>query len=266
MSKCDPLATIGVLGGMGPQATVQFMQRLIDAVPARDDGDHVPLLVDQNTQVPSRIDALIGGDGDDPAPILAMMAQRLEQAGAKALAMPCNTAHAYTSAIRGAVSIPFISMVEETTKALAARHPGATVGMLASPAVMRTRVFEVAFADAGLTLLYAEDQDGLLTAIRRVKHVGPDQEAGAALAAIAAQLRACGADIALIACSEFSLLAGAIASDGATLDSLDILVEATIHFSQSGDTGRRLSPQAAHRPGAAFEQNQSGQTTREAAV
>jgi aspartate racemase len=86
---------IGILGGMGPEATVLQMSRLITATPAQDDADHIPLIVDTNTQVPSRVAALIEGGGTDPAPVLAAVAKRLEEAGAGALAMPCNTAHHY---------------------------------------------------------------------------------------------------------------------------------------------------------------------------
>ena len=87
--------TVGILGGMGPEATVLLMQQVIAAVPARDDADHVPLIVDQNRQVPSRIRRLIEGTGEDPRPVLAAMARRLQGRGPQALAMPCNTAHAY---------------------------------------------------------------------------------------------------------------------------------------------------------------------------
>ena len=102
---------VGILGGMGPEATVLLMQKVIAATPARDDADHIPLIVDQNPQVPSRIRHLIEGVGDDPGPVLAAMARRLQQAGALALAMPCNTAHHYAPAIRAATSVPLIDMV-----------------------------------------------------------------------------------------------------------------------------------------------------------
>ena len=65
---------VGILGGMGPQATVLLMQKIIAATPATDDADHIPLIVDQNPQVPSRIRRLIEGTGEDPAPVLAAMA------------------------------------------------------------------------------------------------------------------------------------------------------------------------------------------------
>ena len=91
--------TIGILGGMGPAATVLMMQRIIAAVPAEDDRGHIPLLVDSNTQVPSRIAALIEGTGADPTPELIRMARRLEAAGAEGLAIACNTAHHYVPRI-----------------------------------------------------------------------------------------------------------------------------------------------------------------------
>jgi aspartate racemase len=93
---------VGILGGMGPEATVHLMQMVIDAVAARDDADHVPLIVHQNPAVPSRIRRLIDGTGDDPGPVLAQMARDLAAAGAVALAMPCNTAHAYAEATNAA--------------------------------------------------------------------------------------------------------------------------------------------------------------------
>ena len=85
----------GIPGGTGPEATVLRMSRPITATPAQDDADHIPLIVDTNTRVPSRVAALTGGGGTDPAPVLAVVAKRLEEAGAGVLAMPCNTAHHY---------------------------------------------------------------------------------------------------------------------------------------------------------------------------
>ena len=83
----------GILGGTGPEATVLRMARLITATPAQDDADRIPLIVDTNTRVPSRVAALTEGGGTDPAPVLAAMAKRAEEAGAGALATPCDAAH-----------------------------------------------------------------------------------------------------------------------------------------------------------------------------
>ena len=133
---------IGVLGGMGPEATVLLMSRVIALTPAEDDRDHVPLIVDQNPQVPSRIAALLDGGGEDPAPVLAAMARRLAGFGVAALAMPCNTAHHYAEAVRRAApETPFLDMPALAAAALADRvGRGARIGMLASPAVRKVHL------------------------------------------------------------------------------------------------------------------------------
>ena len=85
---------------MGPEATNLLQQRGLATVDAQDDADHLLLLIDMNPQVPSRIAHLIDGAGEDPTATLATMAQRLERAGATALAMASNTPHRYAPAIR----------------------------------------------------------------------------------------------------------------------------------------------------------------------
>ena len=100
---------VGILGGMGPKATILLQERLMRAVPSvLDDADHVPLIIDMNPQVPSRISHIIEKKGLSPGPILAKMAKRLEIAGAQSVAMPCNTAHYYSQDITSAIKIPFI--------------------------------------------------------------------------------------------------------------------------------------------------------------
>jgi aspartate racemase len=220
---------IGILGGMGPEATVLLMQKVIAAVPAEDDADHIPLLVDQNPQVPSRIAHLVEGTGDDPGPVLAAMAQRLEGAGATALAMPCNTAHHYADAIRKAVSVPLLDMV-----ALSVRHAanlaglGGRVGILASPAVRRIGLFDGPMAAAGLVPVYASDEAAMLAAIRSIKRDGPTAAAPATLQQASDRLWAEGASVQMIACTEFSMIADAVARRATAFDTLDCLVAAIV--------------------------------------
>lgn len=228
---------VGILGGMGPQATILLMQKILDAVAAADDADHIPLLVDQNPQVPSRIRRLIEGTGDDPAPVLASMAQRLVAGGAAALAMPCNTAHHYAPAIRGAVGVPFLDMVDlSVTKAAGLAGVDGRVGILASPAVRKIGLFDRPLARFGVEALYPEDEAEMLATIRRIKAAGPGPEAGAALRAASDTLLQRGATVQMIACTEFSLLAGATAEGAVAFDTLDVLVMAVKDFAM-GDGG-----------------------------
>ncbi|MCT8330610.1 aspartate/glutamate racemase family protein [Albidovulum sediminis] len=231
---------VGILGGMGPEATVLLMQKLLAAVPAADDADHVPLIVDQNPQVPSRIRFLLERGGEDPGPVLAGMARRLEQAGAEALAMPCNTAHHFAPAIRAATRLPFLDMVAlSVDRAARLAGKGGRVGILASPAVQKVALFEGPFAAAGLTPEYPEDQAALLAAIRRIKAEGPAEDARNTLRAASRDLLARGAQVQMIACTEFSLIADSVAEGAQVFDTLDVLVEAIREFAIGNSAKKR---------------------------
>jgi aspartate racemase len=223
---------IGVIGGMGPEATVLLMSRIIASTPARDDADHVPMFVDNNPQVPSRIKALIEGNGEDPGPVLAGMARGLEAQGAQALAMPCNTAHHYADIIRAAVRIPFIDMVKLSCSEIAVRTaPGARVGMLASPAVRIAGVFDKALKGSGRMPLYLRDDAPLLALIRHIKTAGADADARSAMARVCQAMLDEGADLLVVACSELSLVADAVPRGAACIDTLDVLARECIAFS-----------------------------------
>lgn len=218
---------VGVLGGMGPEATILLQQRMLKLVSARDDADHVPLLIDMNPQVPSRIAHLIEGHGDNPGPVLGGMAQRLQQAGATALAMPCNTAHHYAPFIADAISVPFLDMVSLSVAAAREALPEkAKVGILASPAVKLAGVFDAHLQDAGLSALWPNDPDRMLTAIKIIKSKGPTSEALDILAAAASELTRNGAELLFIACSEFSLMTKDLATDVPVIDTVDVLAAA----------------------------------------
>lgn len=218
---------VGILGGMGPEATILLQQRVLAQVEARDDADHLPLLIDMNPQVPSRIAHLIQGDGENPGPVLAEMAQRLQQAGATALAMPCNTAHHYAPFIANAVSIPFLDMVSLSVAAAGDRLGGpATVGILASPAVKLAGVFDAPLRASGLTALWPEDTDRMLTAIKMIKSKGATPKALTILADTASELTLNGAGLLFIACSEFSLMTQDLDTDVPVIDTVDTLASA----------------------------------------
>lgn len=224
---------VGILGGMGPEATVLLMQKVLRAVPARDDADHVPLIVHQNPQVPSRIAALIEGTGEDPAPVLAEMARGLHAAGAQALAMPCNTAHAYAATIRAAAPLPFLDMIAASARHLSGAGVGARrVGMLASPATRRAGVFDAPFAAAGLDAVFLPDEGGLLPLIRAVKAGAAPAGLGPGLRDAARALSDAGADYLLVACTELSLLTDHLDGARPWVDSLDLLTAEIVAFAQ----------------------------------
>lgn len=222
--------TIGILGGMGPAATVEFMHRIVRKTPARDDADHLRMLVDNNPKVPSRIKAIIEKTGADPLPGLQQMARGLEAGGASFLVMPCNTAHHYLAEVASAVAIPFLSIVDVTIRHLATHRPDAKkIGFLASPAVRQTGVYDNAFSAAGLTIVYPDEEGTaeLLNVIRQVKEgrTGPAQ--AEAFHRVVRELAAC-ANLGLVACTELSVLQLPDVAGFPILDTLDLLADAAI--------------------------------------
>lgn len=223
--------TVGVIGGMGPEATVDFLRRIVAATPAKDDADHIRVLVDNNPKIPSRIAALIDGTGEDPLPVLIAMARGLEKQGADFLVIPCNTAHYYLPKIAQAVSIPLLDMVALAIAKIATLSPKpCRIGMLASPAVQKVGLYATRLNDAGFTALFsnATGEAKVLDIIRAVKANAATPQHRADYSAIARVLREQGADAHLIACTELSVIG---APEGASLphiDALDVLVDATI--------------------------------------
>jgi aspartate racemase len=127
---------------MGPEATVDLMNRIIRATPASDDVDHIRMVVDNNPKVPSRIRALIEGDGPSPVPVLQGMARKLSAYGVDFLAMPCNTAHYYHQEVQQAVTVPLLDMVELAVQKVVQQYPGVpAVGLLASTAVLSLKIY-----------------------------------------------------------------------------------------------------------------------------
>jgi aspartate racemase len=220
---------VGVIGGMGPEATVDFMHRLVARTPARDDADHLHVLVDNNPKVPSRIAALIEGTGEDPTPVLCNMARGLQAQGADFLVMPCNTAHYYLPAIARSVTIPVLDMVQLAIQKLAAANASA-VGLLASPAVRMVGLYTMRMEQAGLQAFFPgpKDEETLLGVIKAVKAGRLGEKHRQDYARIAANLLNAGADALLVACTEFSVIGPPAGIAAPVVDALDVLVEATI--------------------------------------
>ncbi|WP_105418372.1 MULTISPECIES: aspartate/glutamate racemase family protein [Neorhizobium] len=227
------LRRVGILGGMGPQATVLLQQRLIDIVDAADDAQHIPLLIDMNSQISSRLDYVLSGRGEDPGRVLGQMARRLEVAGAEALAMPCNTAHYFVDQVTASVQIPFLNMIDLVGEAISLQCSiGGKVGVLASPAAEKIGVFDKAFRPYGLRAIYPDNRASMVDAIRAVKSVGPSSShARAALANAATECVRKGARHLLIGCTEFSTIADAADGFVPVVDALQVLVERICDFS-----------------------------------
>jgi len=217
-------ATAGVIGGMGPEATVDFLRRIVAATPARDDEDHIRVLVDNNPKIPSRLAHLVLGTGEDPAPVLTAMARGLQAQGADFLAVPCNTAHHYLPQIAVSVSIPVLDMV---ALAIAGLPAARRIGMLASPAVQKVGLYARRLQEAGCGAVFpdAQGEARMLGVIRAVKAGNVTAQHRRDYAQVAAALEA---DAYLIACTELSVLGAPDGLRKPAVDALDALVAETV--------------------------------------
>ncbi|HST92657.1 MAG TPA: amino acid racemase [Brevundimonas sp.] len=212
---------LGVLGGMGPAATVAFLGRVQALTPASQDADHIRILADINPHVPDRQRA-----PDAAEAMLGQMAMRLRDAGAQVLAMPCNTAHALTASIRKA-RLPFIDMIEET--AAAAVSDGAKkIGVLATPGgeALYTRVLQA--RGAKILRLTGSDRQAVMACINAVKAGDTGEGPRGEMRRLAGALVAAGAEVVIAGCTEVPLLLGADDVSVPLVDSAEVLAAACV--------------------------------------
>lgn len=226
------MRTVGVIGGMGPAATLDFVARVRRLTPAGKDQDHLRLIVDDNPGLPDR-NAAIAGTGPSPGPALARTAQGLEAAGAEVLVMPCNTAHAFEADVRRGSRLPFLSIVEATIDATLAVTDAARVGLLATTGCLGAGLYQRAFAARGVRTVALEGED--LTRFMRLIYAvkaGDAREAAHGLAELATELVAQGAEAIVAACTEVPLVLRPEAVDAPLIDSTECLAIRTVTYAR----------------------------------
>lgn len=140
---------VGVVGGVGPAATVDFMQKVVRNTPARRDQDHIKLLVEQNPQIPDRTENLVG-NGVDPTIFLYATCRKLEAGNVDIIAIPCNTAHAFVEQIQPYLNVPIVNMLSVTADFLRTTFPTLReVGLLATSGTIASGVYERSLSAAG---------------------------------------------------------------------------------------------------------------------
>lgn len=222
----------GVLGGMGPDATVDFMSKVLSLTPAEKDQDHVRMLVNQNPAIPDR-----RVDTDERRAevqeILAEMALGLEAAGADFLVMPCNTAHDFLGLVRKKITIPFVHIVSETVKAIREVEPDtARVGVLAIDTCLNANLYQTAIHAAGMKvlLLSAGEQAAMMQLIFRIKRGDQGVEVVHEMVNLANSLIQQGADVIVAGCTEIPLVISAGRLTVPLISSTDVLAERTVAF------------------------------------
>lgn len=196
---------IGVIGGMGPDATIDFMTRVLRCTPAEVDQDHVHMLVDHNPRIPSRQKAM-KGEGDDPGSVLAAIAVGLEAAGADFIVMPCNAAHAWERDIRAAISIPFVSIIHESVSSALKVSDGRPIGLVTTPGCLTAGLYQDALPNYELMLQEPDELDETMLLIDRIKAGDKSTTVAESLRMLGEQMVSRGAGSLIAACTELPLV------------------------------------------------------------
>lgn len=201
--------TLGVLGGMGPAATVDFLARVVAITPATRDQDHVPTVVYSDPTTPDRSEAILAG-GPDPLPALLRGITFLADAGCALVAIPCNTAHHWHEALQAACPVPVIHIAEAARTLMADDPRGVevgTIGVLATDGTVRIRTYHDRLEEAGYDVIdLADDHDNPAMASIRALKAGDRDTAEALFVEAADRLVARGADGLVVGCTDLSVL------------------------------------------------------------
>lgn len=221
-------ARLGVLGGMGPQATQIFYQRILDRTDAARDQEHVPTLIWSDTGMPDRTRAILSGDTEEVYQRLLAGGRLLEREGCTVLAIPCNTSHYFADRLQGELKIPLLNMVRLSAAAMGKRGCK-RVGILATDGTARAGIYQRELASQGMEgVLPGEKAQGLVMSIIYDEIKRGEQGSREKFAAIDRELRAKGCDGAVLACTELSVYRDYHGAPGFYLDAMDVLAEESI--------------------------------------
>lgn len=226
--------TIGILGGMGPEATVHMFNLIVKYTKADTDQEHIPIIIFNNPKIPDRTTAILHG-GPSPLPALVEGAKLLEKAGADLIVMPCHTAHYYYNEIIPHIHIPFLHLQRETLRCVE-RLPGniKRFGLIATTGTIKMGLFQAVFNESkkGLEIITpgSEDREIMMAAMYGEKGIkrGFKEEPRDLLLKVISHLKEQKAEAIIAGCTEISLVLSESELQLPVIDPLIITAKAAI--------------------------------------
>jgi len=221
---------IGILGGMGPEATADLYLRIIRATSAKRDQDHPRVIIYSNSKVPDRTPAILG-TGPSPMPELIRAGKRLEEAGADFIVIPCNTAHYFLGELGKELRVPILDMIR--LAAAKANHSFPKVkkaGLLATDGTIKSGLYRTAFEEVGIEIIEPppETQAEVMKAIYQCVKAGNLIDGGLILRGVAKDLITAGAELIILGCTEVSLVLKEGDVQAPILDPLQVIAEEAV--------------------------------------
>jgi aspartate racemase len=224
---------IGILGGMGPEATLQLFRKILENTASSRDQDYARIIIDNNPKIPERLPGILGM-GEDPLPMMVESGRALERAGADFIVIPCVSAHFFLSRLTRKLRLPILSMIEETVACIARHQPPlARLGLLAAAGTIRAGLFQDRLLGAGIESLLPGSQDlqTVQADIFRIKDTKSGRARGPVrkeILEVASRLVERGAQAMIVGCTELSLIIQAGDLPVPIFDALNILAIAAI--------------------------------------
>ncbi len=223
------MKTVGIIGGMGPLATVHLFERIVLRTKAQKDQEHIRVIIDNNTNIPDRTKAILS-KGESPIKELVNSARLLEKSGANFLIMPCNTAHFFIDDIKKCVNIPFINMLEETVNFTYNKYGQDTVvGIMATDGTVKSKIYENYYSKLGIkTVVPMKTQKKIMEFIYDIIKKGNYDAGTDLLFECVNELRGLGANAFLLGCTELSSAQYLYRFEGNFINPLEVLTESAI--------------------------------------
>jgi len=216
-----PPKTIGVLGGMGPDATSLFFQRVVALTPAQSDQEHIPVIIYNNPQIPDRTQAILAR-GESPVPALKDSIALLQRASVDFICIPCNTAHVYYDEMQRSVDVPIVNLIESVVDDILKKFPDMSkVGLLSTVGTIKSGLYHNALTPNEV------QHDSLQGAIHKLKKQSRDPST---IQPLVNDLIQTGAQGLILGCTELSLIAKELILSVPVFDSIEILAERAVQL------------------------------------
>ncbi|MAE13186.1 aspartate racemase [Candidatus Woesearchaeota archaeon] len=229
---------IGILGGLGPEATKDLYEKIIQTTPAKCDQDHIEIIIYNNPKIPDRTQAILY-NGENPLPQLIHTAKTLEKAGAELIVIPCNTAHYFLDKLQPRTPVPILNMIEETAAFIHHNYPDTKkVGILATTGTIKTNLYQKTLQNTGImpiTPSTYEQESLIMEAIYGTQGIkrGKKTQPRKLLLKAAQSLTQQGAQLIILGCTEIPLALRQKEISSVLINPANILAEKIITLTQT---------------------------------
>ena len=219
---------LGILGGLGPMATVYFYEMITSHTKAACDQDHIDIVINSRATTPDRTSFITGKSQDNPLEIMIEDSKRLKEYGVTLLAIPCNTAHYFYDMLTDAIDIPYLNIMDETAKYLSKKGVK-RAGVMATEGTVSSRTYHRYLENYGIECIVPDAahqelvNSNIYDDIKMGKHANMEN-----FMKTAQWLFSRGAEVIILGCTELSLIKKEEGLDGRFVDSLEVLAKKAI--------------------------------------